>query len=35
MIMSQIQVLKKAKENNWDYVTIFEDDILFLKPEKK
>ena len=32
--MSHIQVLKKAKENNWDYVTIFEDDILFLKPDE-
>jgi len=32
--MSQLEVLKKAKNNNWDYVTIFEDDVLFLKPEE-
>jgi glycosyl transferase family 25 len=32
--MSHIEVLKKAKENNWGYVTIFEDDVLFLKPEE-
>lgn len=31
---SHLEVLKKAKKNNWDYVTIFEDDILFLKPEE-
>ena len=32
--MSHLEVLKKAKKDNWDYVTIFEDDILFLKPEQ-
>jgi glycosyl transferase, family 25 len=32
--MSHNEVLKKAKNNNWNYVTIFEDDILFLKPKE-
>jgi GR25 family glycosyltransferase involved in LPS biosynthesis len=31
--MSHLDVLKIAKKNNWDYVTIFEDDVLFLKPQ--
>ena len=30
--MSHLEVLKIAKKNNWDYVTIFEDDVLFLNP---
>ena len=32
--MSHLEVLKIAKKNNWDYVTIFEDDVLFLNPEE-
>jgi len=32
--MSHLEVLKIAKKNNWDYVTIFEDDVLFLKPQE-
>ena len=32
--MSHLNILKMAKENNWDYVTIFEDDIVFLKPKE-
>lgn len=32
--MSHIEVLKKAKKNNWDYATVFEDDVLFLKPKE-
>jgi len=32
--MSHLEVLKKAKKDNWDYVTIFEDDVLFLKPQE-
>lgn len=32
--MSHLNILKIAKENNWDYVTIFEDDVEFLKPKE-
>tara|TARA_Y100000389_G_C17418418_1_gene495137 strand:- start:613 stop:1386 length:774 start_codon:yes stop_codon:yes gene_type:complete len=32
--LSHLEVLKKAKKNNWDYVTIFEDDVKFLNPEE-
>jgi GR25 family glycosyltransferase involved in LPS biosynthesis len=31
--MSHLQCLKLAKERNWEYVFIVEDDILFLNPE--
>uniref|UniRef100_A0A6C0H688 Glycosyl transferase family 25 domain-containing protein n=1 Tax=viral metagenome TaxID=1070528 RepID=A0A6C0H688_9ZZZZ len=30
--LSHLQCIKMAKENNWDYVFIVEDDILFLHP---
>ena len=32
--MSHLKVIKLAKENNWDYVVVFEDDVIFLKPEE-
>ena len=32
--LSHIEVLKKAKGNDWDYTIIFEDDVKFLKPEE-
>ena len=32
--MSHIEVLKKAKNKNWDYVVVFEDDVLFLNPTR-
>jgi GR25 family glycosyltransferase involved in LPS biosynthesis len=31
--MSHIEVLKLARKKKWPYVTVFEDDVLFLKPE--
>jgi glycosyl transferase family 25 len=31
--MSHLKCLEIAKQNNWEYVLIVEDDILFLKPE--
>jgi GR25 family glycosyltransferase involved in LPS biosynthesis len=31
--MSHLQCLKLAKQRNWEYVFIVEDDILFLNPE--
>jgi len=30
--LSHLQCLRIAKENNWDYVFILEDDVLFLQP---
>ena len=32
--MSHLEVLKLAKKNDWDYITVFEDDVEFLKPEE-
>ena len=32
--MSHLEVLKLARRNKWPYVTIFEDDILFLEPKE-
>ena len=32
--MSHLEVLKLAKKKDWDYVTVFEDDVEFLKPEE-
>jgi glycosyl transferase family 25 len=31
--MSHLKCLEIARQNNWDYVLIIEDDILFLNPE--
>ena len=31
---SHLEVLKIARRNKWPYVTIFEDDILFLEPKE-
>jgi len=31
---SHLKCLEIAKDNNWDYVAIFEDDVTFLKPEE-
>jgi len=32
--MSHLEILKLARRNKWPYVTIFEDDILFLEPKE-
>tara|TARA_Y100000817_G_scaffold314856_1_gene315574 strand:- start:1295 stop:1903 length:609 start_codon:yes stop_codon:yes gene_type:complete len=30
--ISHLNIIKLAKKNNWDYVCVFEDDIIFLNP---
>jgi len=31
--LSHMKCVQKAKENNWDYVTIFEDDVIIKSPD--
>ena len=32
--MSHLEVLKLAKKKDWDYITVFEDDVEFLNPNE-